>query len=240
MPGSIVLRLDSVAKTFAVDKVPPYNYTINYSDGSSADHEVRFFTPLLASGQQRYTFNTITLEADFEIEVDFATTSNVNFNMILGKIGSAQDFIAILNGTSISSRFNGVGATLINHNVDGKLTTLNIKRTSGTIVTTIGSSTNTITNSNPFEIDILGAYNTNSFSFTGFLANAKITKGSTLVVDSPIDNQYSSAAPTVINKADASNNLTATNLNNAGQAFTLNAAGTIYTGADGTTTIEVA
>jgi hypothetical protein len=180
----------------------------------------RVFTPLLGSGSQRYTFNTITLDADFEIEVDFATTSTVNFNMILGKIGSADDFLAIRDGNRITGRFDGSGVNLINHVVDGKLTTLNIKRTSGTIVTTIGDSTNTVTNSNTFEIDILGAYNTNSFSFTGYLANAKVYKESDLVIDAPIDKQYTAAAPTVINKADSNNNLTAVNLDNAATEFT--------------------
>jgi hypothetical protein len=239
--SNVVIRLDNAQKFIEIAKTAPFSGVITYADGTTATFSriasiiSRFFTPLLASGQQRYTFNTITLDADFEIEVDFATTSTVNFNMLLGKIGSADGFIAIRNGTTISSRFNGVGATLINHNVDGKLTTLNIKRTSGTLVTTIGASTNTITNSNPFEIDILGAYNTNSFSFTGFLANAKITKGSTLVIDAPLDKQYTASNPTVINKADSSNNLTAVNLDNAGQLFTLNADETIWTGEDGTT-----
>jgi hypothetical protein len=75
----------------------------------------------------------------------------------------------------------------------------------------------------------------NGGGFTGYLADFKVTNGSTLVIDAPLDKQYTAENPTVINKADASNNLTAVNLDNAGQLFTLNAAETIWTGEDGTT-----
>jgi hypothetical protein len=81
-----------------------------------------------------------------------------------------------------------------------------------------------------------GAGENNNFNtFTGFLAYAKVYNDDALVIDAPLDKQYTAENPTVINKADASNNLTAVQLDNAGQLFTLNAAETIWTGEDGTT-----
>ena len=244
MAANTVLRLDSTTKTFAVDKAPPYAYTINYSDGSSADHQVRFFTPLLESGSQHYTYTQVNLTGAFEVNLKYYTT-DASAGTIIGR---DEDYRAtqIMSNSSLRIRWVG-GQVLTPANVVlvNKLQHLRMKRDSNDALTVfVDDMDNPVVTetgaSGTFSFDRLGTYNDDLIMFDGYIADFKITNGSTLVIDSPIDKQYTAAAPTVINKADANNPLTAVNLNNAGQPFTLNALGTIWNGSDGTTTLGIA
>ncbi|URC15438.1 hypothetical protein JLT2_70 [Paraglaciecola Antarctic JLT virus 2] len=250
MPGSIVLRLDSVAKTFAVDKAPPYNYTINYSDGSSANHEVRFFTPLSRAGSQSYT-----LDSDISLPNDFIIKQNVVFNP------SSENSFYQLCGKTSGFKINFFGNNFSNNSLSNAIEFDNFYFTNALVgmdraklneisFVRVGTSLSLFINEAQVgssvtytRTPIVATYGTGNVGFAFFdgdLSDLFIDKASTIVLNAPLNRQYTAAAPTVTNKADSSNNLTAVNLNNAGQAFTLNAAGTIYTGADGTTTIEVA
>jgi len=226
MAANTVLRLDSTTKTFAVDKAPPYAYTINYSDGSSADHQVRFFTPLLSSGGQHYTHNTITMSADFEIEIDYKLANLTTDNALIGDTDALSGDIWRINGNINSMLIRLGGSTYTttgSYTEDLKLNTAKMTRVGTTVKIfrnniEIYSGTISLVD---FTIDMVGTRQNGAFdTFNGILANYKVTNIASLVMDAPIDRQYTAAAPTVINKADATKPLTAINLNNAGSLFT--------------------
>lgn len=238
MAANTVLRLDSTTKTFAVDKAPPYAYTINYSDGSSADHQVRFFTPLLGSGAQRYEVDTPpSFNAGFEVEFkfyglpqnnkkvfSFCDSSNDLVNLDITDDGTITYFSKGVDGNTKREGVINIGNTKLNTiNLIYDPSTTNEMTVKVNTITDISFSVPT--GRIPDLTDIIamkfGVESTfNGGGLTGYLADFKVINGSTLVIDSPIDKQYTAAAPTVINKADASNNLTAVNLDSAGSEFT--------------------
>lgn len=237
MAANTVLRLDSITKTFSVDKAPPYAYTINYSDGSSADHQVRFFTPLLGSGSQRYEVDTPpSFAGDWEWEIDVygAPQADKKIMTIVDGAGAVFNVVSYFTGNINTARIfsnKGIG-------FNGNIVLLNNKFNKLKIRYVLATEKLSITVNN--VLDVEGTFSlsvmpdmtdivkfsvgveagNNGGGFTGYLANFKVINGSTLVIDAPLDKQYTAAAPTVINKADANNPLTAVNLDNAGSAFT--------------------
>ena len=179
----------------------------------------RYFTELSSATQQHYTLNApVTLTGDFEISVDFVYyvgSGELLSGDASGVLEDAFRFIAV------SSRFrmviNGVFVdyliTAENYTV-GKLYTAKITRVGGTVTVDVNGDTNSNSGSAssfPFTISHVGARIDGGFLFNSYLANLKITDGSTLVVDLPIDEDFG-ATSTEVNRADNSNNATAINI----------------------------
>ena len=179
----------------------------------------RYFTELSSATQQHYTLNApVTLTGDFEISVDFVYyvgSGELLSGDASGVLEDAFRFIAV------SSRFrmviNGVFVdyliTAENYTV-GKLYTAKITRVGGTVTVDVNGDTDSNSfsaSSFPFTISHAGARIDGGFPFNSYLANLKITDGSTLVVDLSIDEDFG-ATNTAVNLADNSNNATAINI----------------------------
>jgi len=186
----------------------------------------RFFTPLLGSGVQHYTHNTITMSADFEIEIDYKLYNLTTDNALIGDTDALSGDIWKINkdNNSMLIRIGGTTYTTTgSYTEDLKLNTAKMTRVGTTVKVfrndvEIYSDTIALAD---FTIDMVGTRQNGAYdSFSGILANYKVTNIASLVMDAPLDKQYTASAPTVINKADANNNLTAVNLDNAGSEFT--------------------
>ena len=262
--SNVVIRLDNAQKFIEIAKSAPFSGVITYADGTTATFSriastiSRIFTPLLGSGSQRYEVDTPpSFAGDFEWEIKIAGApqNDKKLMTIQDSSGKILNLGSINFGSQNKARlFSNTGVGFVGNIVflNNKLNKINLKYVASTEVLTFSvngvvdvtsgsisaSDLPDMTNITKFKVGVEAS--NNGGGFTGFFSDFKVTNGSTLVIDSPLDRQYTSAAPSVINKVAGGTGLTAVNLNNAGQAFTLNAAGTIYTGADGTTTIEVA
>jgi hypothetical protein len=185
----------------------------------------RIFTPLLGSGSQHYTFNTVTLAGNFEVQADYCLSDLTVDNAIFGDTDSSGGDLLRINKNTSSMLIRIGGSTFTttgSYTEDQKLNTVKMTRVGTTVKifrnnVEIFSETIALVD---FTLNMLGTRQNGAFdNFNGYIANFKATDVSTLVMDAPIDKQYSAADPIVINKADSSNNLTAINLNNAGSEF---------------------
>ena len=195
-------------------------------EGKANSTVTRIFTPLLGSGVQHYTHNTITMSADFEIEIDYKLYNLTTDNALIGDTDALSGDIWKINkdNNSMLIRIGGTTYTTTgSYTEDLKLNTAKMTRVGTTVKVfrndvEIYSATIALVD---FTINMVGTRQNGAYdSFSGILANYKVTNIASLVMDAPLDKQYTAAAPTVINNADANNPLTAVNLDNAGSAFT--------------------
>ena len=186
----------------------------------------RFFTPLQSSLTQHYTFPEVVLAGDFEIETSIVFGS-LGGHIVCHRGEEKSDRIAVLNNQLL------VAGTLIgsfidtNFTSDDKLHLLRVDRvgtlvsvylngvfqTSGTFSATLflntvgGRIDESITTSVPY--------------FSGILANVKITNGTTLTHDLPLDEDFALTS-IAVNKGTlgAAGNATTVNITES-ELFTL-------------------
>jgi len=120
----------------------------------------------------------ITFAGDFEIEVDFATTDTGTDNILLGKTSDSRGFVRLQNGTPSINFTQAAGAFTFGSNTfyDGKLHTLKVENTSGTIklfVDEVLQGTTTPTDISNTNFNAIG--NKSEQFFAGIIANAKFT-----------------------------------------------------------------
>jgi hypothetical protein len=133
-------------------------------DGVESNTHYRLAKPWSAAG-------------NFEIEVDFSINNATTFNMILGKSGDTSIWLGVVNGGQIRLVLNGSAATETTLSYDdGVLHTLNVKRIGSTIEMRVDGliAAPSATNANSLAYDILGAWNTGGFNFSGILSNVKL------------------------------------------------------------------
>ena len=171
----------------------------------------RFFTDLDVSASMRYELSSpVTLTGDFEIEIDFATTSASTIIMI-GDSTSTVSWIALISGI-IRAKIGGTSIDSVLTFNDGKLHTARVVRVGSAITVYVdGVSVASGTDSDPATFNQIGTY-INGIYFDGILANLKITDGTTLVADMPLDEDFATTT-TANNLANPSNNATAININ---------------------------
>ena len=176
----------------------------------------RYFTDLQSSLSQYYTLNTVTLTGDFEIEMDFTTTSTSNM-VLLGDSHTASLYFNLSGGTTLNVWIAGTNYGYTVPNVsDGKLHTAKYVLTGTSLdvfLDGVSAGAQTVvpyTGANDFRI---GSSNSIMAYFNGYLANFKITNGSTLTHDLPLDEDLSTTS-TAINYGSigASGNATAVNI----------------------------
>lgn len=197
----------------------------------------RFFTPLLGSGVQRYEVDTPpSFNAGFSIEVDIAGGAQNDKKIISFKDSNNRVFNINTNNSGAVNFFSTgggglrsiIGTTVV---LDNKLHNIKVVYDNtapkvsvfvdGVLNVEAGVNSNQIPNLTDISAMKFGVEaSNNGGGFTGHIANIKVINDGVLAIDSPLDKQYSAAAPTVINNADANNPLTAVNLDNAGSAFT--------------------
>ena len=120
----------------------------------------------------------ITFAGDFEVEVEFSTTSTKNENILLGKINDARGFLRLGDGTP-SLNFSQAGNAVYfgtNKFNDGKLHLLKLEVISGVInlfVDGVLQGTTTPADISNTNFDAIG-HKAGQF-FDGIIANAKIT-----------------------------------------------------------------
>ena len=117
----------------------------------------------------------ITFAGDFEIEVEFSTTSTQT-QIILGD--TTNDFIALVsNSTKVSFKINGVQSdTTILNLSDGKLHVIKVVRVGSSITTFVDGIQNvTLTSAGTPIFKYIGVWDSLSFYFDGIIANAKFT-----------------------------------------------------------------
>ena len=166
------------------------------------------------------------MSADFEIEIDYKLYNLTTDNSLIGYTDSSFGDLWRINKNNNSMLISLGGTTYTttgSYTEDLKLNTAKMTRVGTTVKVfrndvEIYSDTIALAD---FTIDMVGTRQNGAYdSFSGILANYKVTNIASLVMDAPLDKQYTASAPTVINKADANNNLTAVNLDNAGSEFT--------------------
>jgi len=188
----------------------------------------RYFSTL--DGSNYFTIPTVTLSGDFEIEFDFSTTDNSVTKLILGQ-ALDDDYIALLDTDRIQISINDVSYTINQVYNDGKLHSIKVTRV-GTTVTTYfdGVSIDTQTDSNNFIIEEIGSYKSGTVTFSGVIANVKITDAGTLIRNYPIDEDWDGTTTLIDYGADGSNG-TAVSITSANaEQFTL--VGADYLGAE--------
>ena len=163
----------------------------------------RFFTKLSPSAQQFYTLSSpVAPSGDYNVSIDFSAPSGGSSSRTILD-GAVVDNNAIVlrvnsNGTltcfvQIGSSNQGTATTSGNYK-DGKLHTALLSYVGSTLTLTVdgadSSSFSYTTNGAP-NIGTIGARGAgNRDFFDGYLANLKITDGSTLVVDMPLDENF--------------------------------------------------
>jgi len=121
----------------------------------------------------------ITFAGDFEVEVEFSTTTTDSLTILVGSTTDTTNFIAITSAGAIRVKIDGDGADSLANilPMDGKLHTLKIKRV-GYIVTKLLDNvlvdTHTMSSIGDMVIGGIGL-NSAGFYFDGIIANAKFT-----------------------------------------------------------------
>ena len=117
----------------------------------------------------------ITFAGDFEIEVEFSSTSTTNFDMILSN-SLPQPYLSLKSGKfayNLGTPAPVVGTTLIN---DGKLNKAKLTRVGSVVSLYInGVFEISSTNSESLSFIYVGRYYNNALFFDGIIANAKFT-----------------------------------------------------------------
>lgn len=169
----------------------------------------RYFTTLDGSSQF-YTVPTVTLSGDFEIEFDFSTTADLTtLDAIGGNSASTDNRILMTASTNLQIKIDGGS---LNYTVsamdDGKLHNVKFVRNSSNDIECFfdGVSVGTQNRVGNFVLEELGRYNTGSY-FDGVIANVKITDGSTVVVDTPLNENF--ATTSTVNNSGTLGNGTA-------------------------------
>tara|TARA_R110002096_G_scaffold2926_5_gene14897 strand:+ start:1559 stop:3175 length:1617 start_codon:yes stop_codon:yes gene_type:complete len=175
----------------------------------------RYFTDFTSSLSQYITLSSpVTLSGDFEIECDFATTTNDGgFQVIFGNESwtAILGFALIVQHGVVKYRAGGTAEDLAGTiNVsDGELHTVKLTRVGTTHTITvdgvidISGARTVITTANATPAYAGARHNNDGTGstdhFDGIISNLKITDGTTLVVDMPIDEDGSDNV--VVNKA---------------------------------------
>lgn len=196
----------------------------------------RFFTKLDAEGFFIFE-STVLLNGNYVVEFE-TDTSFTGAQMVLGNSTTSSSSIFI-SGQDLSIRdHSGTTLSTIGNSIpNGELNRTRLVKSGSTLTVFINGASITSGAFGNLEIDRVGVRQTNSFPFDGFIANLKITNVSTIVVDSPFDEDFSRTS-TAANKANQNNNLTTSGVD-ASALYELNPAGTVYTAANGDT-IDVA
>jgi len=156
-----------------------------FGGGAGSGKRTRYFTELTAAGSQHYTIPTVTLTGDFEVEVEFSTTTTTN-QILMGDSHAASYYFNF-----DVSKFT-VWIAGIQHNYlhtaytphDGKLHKIKYKLVGTSLELflddiSLGSLTVVpYTGSNSF---VIGNSNANNAYFNGIISNVKITDAGTLV-----------------------------------------------------------
>lgn len=201
----------------------------------------RFFTELTASNSESYDFETpIVPSANFEIEGLFLIPSG-SATIVSGSISATDTIIIDVSGGKLRA-FAYVGGSLqspvsststVN---DGVLNKFKVNYT-GTTLSVIFNGTTEATGTwalnGSQNIKHIGNRAGASSYFNGYIADIKIKDGTSLVADAPLNEDFSKT-PTANNSANPENNLTARNITTS-VLYELNAAGTVYTAANGDT-----
>jgi len=197
----------------------------------------RFFTPLLGSGSQRYEVDIPpSFAGNWEWEIKIAglpqrdtkliTIQDTNFKVFnLGTSNFSPNNTARLYSNT------GIGFTGNTVILNNKLNTLILKYVASTerLTLTVNGVIDVDFNSSisnfpdmtsllKFSVGVEAS--NNGGGFTGYLADFRVHNEGALVIDAPLDKQYTAEAPAVINKVAGGTGLTAVNLNNAGSEFT--------------------
>jgi hypothetical protein len=184
---------------------------------------IRYFTTLQSASSQYYTIPTVSLTADFEIELNFSTTST-NTIAFLGNTAN-NDFLVSLNGTSLRYDLDGSTVQSIPATFnDGKFHNLRVKRVGGVntiyldnvLIGTIALPVVTWT------IDFIGTRIGGVQLFDGVISDVKITDGTDLIRYYKIDEDLS-ATSTIIDSGSDGSNGTAISITSS-ELFTLEGA----------------
>lgn len=159
----------------------------------------RYFTEFLSSvSSYGELTDAITLSGDFVIEVDLTHTEQTGNSMVLGQEGSSASWLG----------FTGISVPVLRMNIDGVLAattarapiadgrfhTVRIERVGSTVEMYVdGILEDTRTNSGTFVWDFLGANNTPTNFYDGYLKNLKIWDDGVLIIDSPMNDAPSSS-----------------------------------------------
>jgi hypothetical protein len=179
----------------------------------------RIFTPLLGSGSQHYLVNTPPVfNAGFKVEFLLAGTFKAD-RRVFGITDTAGNIFTVITrpdgGVGVFSRGAGSNKFVATSGVDvldGKLNKINLiyddaantlkVSNNGTLVLNETLNSNQVPDLTNIDIMKVGAGENNNFvTFTGFLADFKLYNDDVLVIDAPLDKQYTAIQPTVINKA---------------------------------------
>ena len=118
----------------------------------------------------------ITFTGDFEIEVEFSTTTTGSYRMIFGYTTSSSTFISINPSATLRLRLQGAtydGSITVN---DGELHLISIKRVSSLVSLYVdGVLDGTFNTTNVSTFDYIGRYYEDFSYFDGIIANAKFT-----------------------------------------------------------------
>ena len=131
--------------------------------------------PVLNSHYDMLT--AIEFSNDFEIELDFSTTSTSNYNMVLSP-NSNSIWIAVRSTGLITFRTAGGDLISTSQIIDGKLHTLKITRVGTTYniyVDGVLEDSITTTNVDLVKFNYIGKWHNASLQFNGIIANAKFT-----------------------------------------------------------------
>ena len=186
----------------------------------------RYLTSLQSSLSQRYTFPTVTLTGDFEIELDIYATSDrshilsdtTGHSRLFHEASSTKIVLTDVTGASIE-----ISNIVIGLNVLRRLIIIRV----GSGFTASLDGVNypiTDTSDDDFVFNSLGGIRGQSTtvpSFDGILANLKITNGTTLTHDLRFDEDFALTS-IAVNKGTlgAAGNATAVNITSS-ELFTL-------------------
>ena len=119
----------------------------------------------------------ITFSGDFEIEVEFSTTSS-SAHIIVSTSNTAQDYIFVRSGTGeVGIRVSSgvIAGTIVV--ADGKLHTIKVTKVGTTVslfVDGVADGTATTTSASA-QIGLIGRWSANSLYYSGIIANVKLT-----------------------------------------------------------------
>ncbi|MEE4292201.1 MAG: hypothetical protein V2J13_10675 [Cycloclasticus sp.] len=180
---------------------------------AGGDSIQRLFTTFDSVAQTYIQLSSpVVLSGDFRCDFEYALNNLTNSQAFCG--GGASDlFRADPSTGTFQYRINGVfRTTAATFTENTKLNIASIERI-GTTVNIyrngdlIDSVTETVVD---FTVSTIGRRAASDY-FDGIISNLKITDAGTLVLDMPIDEQYSAGSPTVTNLANPANNGTAVN-----------------------------
>jgi hypothetical protein len=156
--------------------------------GSTAKAIKRYITELSAAGSMYDQFSSpITLDGDFEKQIQYVTTETGVFQMLSGLLSSTSEYLGITAAGDLELRLSGSFHNFGAVPRDGRLNTVRLVRVGSSISAYInGALLSSIVNSSTYRFDVVARYASGLY-FNGIWSNLLVEDNGTLIVDAKKD-----------------------------------------------------